>query len=173
MTKSNDKIEYLIKYISNHPKESGNRIYTKFKGSKYGMRKKDFYKVYRNTKGLKKPSKEVREKSIPKKYRAKVKRERKLEKKVEREKIPKGVNYDPFYSTLETMVFEKMRRKPDNFRDLEHKMFTYGFHWVKNEKLNRMEKAWPTHKQVKIAWNHLRSKGLTERCQDCLESFKK
>ena len=151
---TNTKIDYLITFIGKHPELSGNQIYNKFKGSKYGIRKKDFYKIYRGTKGLPKVSTEKYIKSIPKKYRENIL------KKIEKEKSERMMideemeeKYNSFFEALEFMVFRKARRKPDNFRDLEHNMFKYGFN----------KGLYPSHKQVNLAWNYLKKKGLTYR----------
>lgn len=147
------RIDYLITYISKHPNQSGSKIYERFKGTKYGMRKKEFYKVYRNTKGLKKPSKEKRMRSVPKKYRVSVAKRERERKKVEEEKPELKKEYSPFFKSIEYMVFNKMRRKPDNLRDMEYNLYRYGFNKGK----------YPSGKQVSLAWNYLKSKGLTER----------
>ena len=46
------------------------------------MRKKNFYRIYRNTKGIKRPSPEKSLKSVPKKYKKKVVKEIKREKEI-------------------------------------------------------------------------------------------
>ena len=148
----NDKIEFFIKYISDHPTMSGNAIYNEFKGSEYSMRKKDFFKVYRSTKGIEKPSSETRFRSTPKKYRKRIETEIKKEREISRQP-PREEHYDPFFESLEYMVFHRMGRKPDNLRDLEQKMFQYRFR----------QGLWPTRDQLEVAWVYLRSKGLTER----------
>jgi len=147
------KIDYYITYIGKHPNQSGNEIYNRFKGSKYGMRKKDFYKVYRNTKGLRKPTPEKSLKSVPTKYKSKVKRELKREKEMETVSPPMKKEYTPFFRSLEDMVLSRMGRYVDNYRDLQYQMHHYNFN----------HGGWPSNKQVTLAWNHLKHKGLTSR----------
>ena len=161
----NNKIDFYIKYISNHPKASGNSIYNKFKGTKYGMRKTEFYKAYRNTKGISKPTPEKIIKSIPRKYRKKIGVPEKEKIPVhEIDRLPAEPHYNVFYEALETLVHSKLRDiKPDNYRDLEHSMYKFGFRYEKNKNTGQTQKAWPTEKQVKIGWDYLRSKGLTTR----------
>ena len=150
------KVDYFIVFISKHPELSGNQIYNKFKGSKYGMRKKDFYKVYRNTKGLGKPSEERSFKAVPKKYKRVVKRDIRKERRVV-ESIPSSdlrkKEYSPFFEAVETMVYHKMDRYPDNLRDLQYNMYRF----------NLNAGGWPSDKQVYLAWKYLKTKGLTSR----------
>jgi hypothetical protein len=157
----NDKIAFYIRYISKNPDLSGNAIYTKFKGSKYGMRKKDFYKVYRNTKSIPKPSPEKSFKAVPKKYKKKVAKQLTQERLTVKERKKRVLDVDtaeerryvPFFEALEFMVFNKMGRYPDNLRDLEGNMARYDFR----------KGAWPTQDQRDIAWAYLKLKGMTSR----------
>jgi len=140
------KVDYFIVFISKHPELSGNQIYNKFKGSKYGMRKKDFYKVYRNTKGLGKPSEERSFKAIPKKYRPRVRKDIRKERRVV-ESVPgsdlRKKEYSPFFEAVKTMVYDKdkMNRYPDNLRDLQYNMYRF----------NLNHGGWPSNKQVYLA----------------------
>lgn len=57
------KIKHIQKLIQTNYSSSGNAIYKSLKGTKYGIRKQDFYKVFNRTKQsifLKKPSKKFK-----------------------------------------------------------------------------------------------------------------
>jgi len=66
-----DKKELIKEVILKHPNLSGNKIYEITKKRGIGIRKTDFYSLFRETKGLKEPTIQKREKSIPIRYRVK------------------------------------------------------------------------------------------------------
>ena len=57
--------EFILKY----PKESGNWIYQESKKAGLGIRKTDFYEIFRDIRDLPEPTIEKKERSIPIKYR--------------------------------------------------------------------------------------------------------
>jgi len=65
-------------YTQSNPGLSGNQIYQHFKGTKFGMRKQDFYKVYRTSKHRPEPTPEKRYRATPIKYRKKPIKVRKI-----------------------------------------------------------------------------------------------
>lgn len=62
------KIKELIK---KNPTLSGNKVYQLSKEKGFGIRKTDFYDLFRETKNLPEPTLQERSKAIPKKYKAK------------------------------------------------------------------------------------------------------
>lgn len=64
-----NKIEQNIQLIKDNPNLSGNKIYQLSKSKGIGIRKQDFYKLYRTEKLLPEPTIEKQEKSVPIKYR--------------------------------------------------------------------------------------------------------
>ncbi len=156
-----DRIDHYIRYIDRHPKMSGNAIYNEFKGTEYGIRRKDFYKIYRRVKGFKKPSDEKRISSVPKKYRAKIIKDIKYEEKIFKKQeltFEQKKEYSKFFDSLKTLVYDKMRRRPDNLNDLQFHMYKYRFRSTKDG-----YKEFPTQKQLNKAWYMLKKKGLTGR----------
>ena len=77
-----DKKELIKEVILNNPNLSGNKIYEITKKKGIGIRKKDYYSLFRETRELPEPIIEKREKSIPIKYRV-------IKPKVIKLKIPK------------------------------------------------------------------------------------
>lgn len=76
----------LRSFINENPKLSGNKIYEKIKGTDLAIRKKDFYKVYRQERKIRIKPKSERESNIPKIYREK---ELKIKKQKDKMKEPK------------------------------------------------------------------------------------
>lgn len=64
-----DKKKLIKEFILKNPKLSGNECYKQTKNKGIGIRKTDFYALYREVKELPEPSIEKKEKSIPIKYK--------------------------------------------------------------------------------------------------------
>jgi len=64
-----DKKELIKEIILKNPNLSGNKIYEITKKKGIGIRKSDYYSLFRETRKLSEPTIEKREKSIPIKYR--------------------------------------------------------------------------------------------------------
>ena len=58
-----------LKLIYENPQLSGNKLYIKSKSAGYGVKKKDFYILYRAARQQPEPTKEVQRKATPIKYR--------------------------------------------------------------------------------------------------------
>lgn len=61
--------QLIIDLINEKPNASGNKIYQESKSEGFGIKKQDFYKLFRDVKDLPEPTQEKREASIPIKYR--------------------------------------------------------------------------------------------------------
>jgi len=64
-----DKKELIKEVILNNPSLSGNKIYEITKKKGIGIKKTDYYSLFRETRSLPEPTIEKRERSIPIKYR--------------------------------------------------------------------------------------------------------
>ena len=64
-----DKKELIKEVILNNPNLSGNKVYEITKKRGIGIRKTDFYTLFRETKDLSEPTIEKRERSIPIRHR--------------------------------------------------------------------------------------------------------
>jgi len=63
--------ERILDYIEANPNLSGSKVLEYAKDNGFGIRKQEFYKLYRDYKKLPEPTKEKKQKSIPIKYRVK------------------------------------------------------------------------------------------------------
>lgn len=78
-----DKKELIKEVILNNPSLSGNKIYDITKRKGIGIRKTDFYSLFREIKDLPEPTIQKREASVPIRYRIKP-----IKVKVKPKKIP-------------------------------------------------------------------------------------
>ena len=78
MSTSLNKKRAIRAYTQSNPGLSGNQIYQHFKGSKFGIRKQEFYKLYRTVKHRPDPTPEKRYRATPIKYRKKPVKVRKI-----------------------------------------------------------------------------------------------
>lgn len=99
-----DKKILLKEFILKNPNLSGNKIYTKIKGTPLATRKTDFYKIFREVKNLIEPDIAKKEKSIPIKYRTQIQK-RKIQKRV---KIKPKIKVKPITVPFEQTKFGKM-----------------------------------------------------------------
>lgn len=79
MVKTPDREKTIRAIIKANPQLSGYKIYDKYRGTPLGIQKQRFYQVYREERKLPEPSREVRYRSIPKRYRTTAKPVRKPE----------------------------------------------------------------------------------------------
>lgn len=120
--------EKIIDYIQKHPDLSGNQIYIYSKDNGFGINKQEFYKLFRESKQLPKPTKEKKLKSIPKKHRTEqqketlkeIKKEKKeLEKieKISKRKTPiKFPTKDGIYGIVEVKTKNSKRKDDKNYK---------------------------------------------------------
>lgn len=142
-----EKIDFVKDYIEENPNISGNQLLNDLKGTKYSIRKKDFYKIYRETKNI--PSQSDTSKYIPKKYRKKpVTSETTITEDEISTRYEFEQNYKPFYEALRMLVTRK--GFPQNKHELEYMMYRGGF------RKQGMYNKFPTQRQTTLAWNMLR-----------------
>lgn len=84
-----DKEKVIKEIILKNPNLSGNKIYEITKAKGVGIRKTDFYKLFRETKNLPEPSITKREQSIPIKY--KVAKPKVAKPKIAKTKVQKKI----------------------------------------------------------------------------------
>lgn len=88
-----DKKILIKEFILKNPNLSGNDIYTQNKGTPLGIRKSEFYKIFRETKNLPEPSIAKKEASIPIKHRTTIQKQR-IQKRVKRKAKPSRIPFE-------------------------------------------------------------------------------
>ena len=139
MIKYKTRVIFMNKWIAEHPSLSSNEVYKHWKGKAHSYRKKEMLRTYRSVHRKPEPSIEKIARSIPIKYRKKVKPKFKPEEEKEK---PPG-DYEHFYHALDVMV--RARRKPKNFQDMRQMMYKSKF-----------SKTYPNKKQSEKAWGYLK-----------------